>query len=608
MQEKTPNALTALLKRLFAGAQNDDSAVVMPLGSASNVIQQTRTYYTQNPSDIPQANFSTSADEVFISDTLPADRLSRYQLFELMAQSPTISAALAIHVWHALAPDRLSGKCFKYAPNDINDAAAQKICDELNDDLQTKLQAILPSIALMMCIYGVAYVRPHPQTGIGIVQFDNSFFTLPHFIREFCKGNEPAGFAGEYLLDPVSKRRVLAKPWDMLVFKNPMWTPKRSEIPTDGRGYNLMAKPEEAEVTENLNRGNSFLEYSLEAWSSLNAALASMKATRNNAAKIDRLIAVATGNLSPAQGANFINGLGQHLKRNQDAVSAMAQNGNVTPSVLNHFIPVQADGKGGITIDTQSTSADISGIEDIMLHLRRLAGSLGIDASMLGWQDSMSGGLGEGGFLNVSIQAAQRAEWIRMAATKFVMDAAAIHMAWKRNEGYPDGVPYHAEFNSLNTAIAEQEASEQEGRANFISVLVQNIIEILESPQMANSDTLHQWLFAENMKMPPELVDKIFKELNETAEPAPAVATPERPRDNALFESAMPAPDLSRLPLRANNRDAPYQPLPSHLYPSEAEANAAYDLSVKFDKTRLPRDFGSEASKAADIAALNQML
>ena len=66
-------------------------------------------------------------------------------------------------------------------------------------------------------------------------------------------------------------------------------------------------------------------------------------------------------------------------------------------------------------------------IEDVILHARMLAGALGVDLSMLGFADQLSGGLGEGGFFRVSAQAAERARIIRVALADFFNHIIDIH-------------------------------------------------------------------------------------------------------------------------------------------------------------------------------------
>lgn len=521
--ETKESAISRLLKKVFPGAAKSDrmSTNGVPLAGSSAVIQRTGINYYSNDNN-KDAQLSATGDAISVNAMLPLDRMMRYAELEQMAQSPTISAILAIHISNALSIDKKSGRAFNLVPKDVSDKGTQKLCDDLMAELGEKLHEGLPSWALVMAIFGVCYVRPHSEEGKGIVAFENSFYTLPHFIQEYRRGAQPAGYTGDYLLDPTNKQRVMGMPWDLIPMKVPFYVPNRKIMPT-GSGYtaySLLTPIADAPLVETQDYGTSFLLNCYEPWLNLQDALRALKATRNNAAKIDRLIAVAMGNLDPVNGARFINNLGQHMKRNQDAIAQRAHNSNMQPSVLNHFIPVNGDGKGGITIDTQQTPSDINGIEDVMFHLRQLCAAGGVDATLLGWADQMAGGLGEGGWLSTAIQAAQRAEWIRMAAEALILRAIDIHLAWKTGKVYPvEDRPYKVEFNSLNTAIQETELAEQDGRANFISVVVTILDQIVQNPKLENSNTLMQYLFGEQMKLPAETIEKIFKEFASAPKP-----------------------------------------------------------------------------------------
>lgn len=512
MKQPRSNNPVAVLKRLMRGYNAGDSTTNIPMiTSRRGVVSRSvlpGIYDEQN------AGFSSASDSMSASFVMPSDRMSRYALFDQMMRSPIVSSALNIHVSSALSIDKKSGLCFNLTPLDPTDTETLNRCKEMMNDLGEMLNVGLPSWAIIMATFGVSYIRPYAKEGKGILSFESSYYTLPHFISEFYRGGDLAGFTGDYLLDPKTYQRVLAKPWDMVMMKNPYWIPDVNDRPmiNGSAGYSLLQEPAYRALSETQNYGISFLEYSYEAYINLCDSLRAMKAARRNSATVDRVIAMTTDELDPVNAAHHLRNVSQSLKRSMDEVARMSRNGNTMPTVLNHLIPVSG-AKGGVTFDTQQIPVDISGIEDVMFNLRQLCASVGSDASLMGWSDQMSGGLGEGGWAQTAIQAAQRGLWIRNAAQTAILRIIDIHSAFKYGKVYQhNNRPFRVEFNSNNNAIQAENDRERESNINFISALVGILDAMQNNPKLAGSPTLMSSLLSDSLKMPVETVNKIYKE------------------------------------------------------------------------------------------------
>ncbi|ENZ7366490.1 TPA: phage portal protein [Escherichia coli] len=531
-KDKNKGFLSALKKAFNGGDVTPADPVVFTSGHsvvARSGLSALRPGILGSNSD----GMTSEADSISLSAELPGERLQKYNILETMAKSPTISTALNIHIAHALAPSKKTGQAFILSPKDGSDAEAISRCEELTADLGAMINDGLPSWAMIMAIFGVSYVRPYAEQGRGITGIESSYYTLPHFVQEFYRGSQLVGFSGDYILDTHSLRRVITEPWNLVSMKNPYWTPQHKVIPVSygTKGYSLLSDQADKPLMETQNYGTSFLEYSYEPYLNLCASLAALKSTRNNAAKIDRLIALTTNTLDPVNAANYTRGVSQALKRHSDLVAQRSINANAIPTVLNHLIPVMGDGKNGITIDTQSIPADISGIEDVMFHLRQLAASLGIDATMLGWADQMSGGLGEGGWQQTAIQAALRANWIRQAAQRTIYRLLDIHLAYKYGKVYTEtNRPYDVQFNSMNTAIQEEENRELDARANFVAVISQIMDQIQNNPKLAGSDAFMRYLFTEQLHIDDDTLNTMIKEFKANES--------EQNNEHGMYESA----------------------------------------------------------------------
>jgi len=105
-------------------------------------------------------------------------------------------------------------------------------------------------------------------------------------------------------------------------------------------------------------------------------------------------------------------------------------------------------------------------IEDIMLHARLLAGTLGIDLSMLGFADQLSGGLGDGGFFRMSAQIAESSRVIRASMADFLTDLIDKHMLYKYGKCWTNA---NSSFQlNYYGSISAFESERQQTRSNAV--------------------------------------------------------------------------------------------------------------------------------------------
>ena len=440
---------------------------------------------------------------------LPTDRAARYAILHLMAEDPTIDAAIKMHVSNALsakqdtgeyvyielrrtldAEDREEGTGPVDAVLTDNPAIGptafsrkgnpkpQEVVDGLNGLLSESLRADLLEWARKTIVYGICPVRVYGAPGVGITSLRCDFYTHPRFVTRYEKGGRVAGYTSAWQsAAPGGLKGIeLLPPWYYVCFEIPEKDDDDLVEPVrvGGLPIDLSCPDTNSEaIYESQAYGNSLIAKAYGPWMDLLSAICSLSMSRRNAARLERIIGISTGKLDPERAARYINMISEQISSSSaEAERGSWLKGNVQ-TVANHFVPVFGE-KGRIQIDAVQGTPDINALEDVNFYVKRLGGALGVDPSLLGFGDMLSGGLGDGGFFRVSVLAAVKANLIRAAIREGLNQICQIHCAYRYGKVYVPGTePWSIRFNSVSSAIEREEAETQEKLAGIAGGIVQ---------------------------------------------------------------------------------------------------------------------------------------
>ena len=158
-----------------------------------------------------------------------------------------------------------------------------------------------------------------------------------------------------------------------------------------------------------------------------------------------------------------------------------------------------------------------------MFHVKRLSSSLGVDPSLIGFGDMLSGGLGEGGYLRLSLIAAIKSNALRHAIRNGLEELFCIHVAMKHGKYFlPGQRPWRIVFNSVSTAMEREEQENQESRLNY-ATLTATLAQIVD-PEFSKVDwnALNNYLWTDILRVDEEKFKGIFPKLIKPVQPESA--------------------------------------------------------------------------------------
>jgi hypothetical protein len=226
--------------------------------------------------------------------------------------------------------------------------------------------------------------------------------------------------------------------------------------------------------------GGSFLTDAETQFNNFQAAMMGLVGQRVLDSVDESIFTAQVNGMTTEQRQTFLASIKSMLLKSKQVAEDAVKSGQPVLQRIRHILPVWAEKQVMSMQALNSSGGSGSGragnitIEDVMYHAKLLSGALGIDISMLGFADLMSGGLGDGGFFRTSAQSAERSRCIRVSLTEFFNHIIDVHLIHKTGRTF--GVnerPWQVNFFGTISALETERQKTQLDAANTTMLMVQ---------------------------------------------------------------------------------------------------------------------------------------
>jgi hypothetical protein len=350
-------------------------------------------------------------------------------------------------------------------------------------------------VAYTGAVFGDAYARIYSDSR-GVIDLYVDEMVRPPLVQPFERGARTVGFAVS--IGERNFQRLDASQMARLKMPRTQWVPQ----------YGVVEKALRLALTEDDidslplmpgMAGGSLLYNAEEAYDNLSASLLGLVGQRWMDSIDEQMVGVNLESMTLEQQARFMESVKGMLQVSKLRAEQAVSTGRPVMERIRHIIPVFNEKQittVGPSNGGQPGRASSISIEDVMLHARLLAGALGVDLSMLGFADQLSGGLGEGGFFRVSAQAAERARIIRVALEEFFNNIIDIHTMRRYGMVFdPKERPWDINFFGSISALEAEKQRTRNDAMNAGMLLVQSMQMLKEAG--ATKEILSEFLVKE---------------------------------------------------------------------------------------------------------------
>lgn len=359
------------------------------------------------------------------------NRQQIYQKRIEMVADPIISTALRLHVTAALGGHETSGDVVFLEANPAfkDDKAKQKMVEEIRSDLCPIFNRIAYTAGFNAAGFGDAFGRVYCDGKRGVVDVLVDEIVHPAMVTAYERGNTTVGFV--VASGPRFTERLDLMQMTRLKMPRMVYIPQVRAVE---KSIRLALKENDINQLPLLPSliGGSFLDSAEGPYDDLSSALVGLVGQRVLDSMDESMLTVNMDGMTKEQRKSYMTNLKNIFtaskKRAEEAIAARKP---FLQRIYN-LLPVYGDKQltavaGSLTGGGGRGQSGTISIEDVLFHAKLLAAALGIDLSMLGFAELLSGGLGDGGFFRTSAQAAERSRLLRVGLTEFFNHIIDIH-------------------------------------------------------------------------------------------------------------------------------------------------------------------------------------
>ncbi len=443
------------------------------------------------------------------------NRSQLYMKYQFMMQEGLISTALRNNVQMALGGHETTGETIFMEPKPGISSADKKMLEELKGVVH-----LLNESAHAMCYnaagFGDSYARTYTVPKVGIVAFEHESI-LPPLVQPY----EELGRTVGYVVSLGDKIQSRLSHMDMVRLKMPRmgFVPQMKAI-ENAQKTNLDAKDLRDIIPLPSLVGGSLLQNAEEDFDNLYAALRGLVGQRINASIQEVLLALNLADTTKEQRKKIVENTSKMILAMKERAEKQVSEGIYSTSRNFNIMPTWGEKQLTQVSDIQSGATGQGlGVEDVLFHAKKLAGTLGTDISMLGFADQLSGGLGEGGFNRTSSQGAERARMLRTSYTKMANDTIDRHMMAKYGKCWSENDrPYTINFYGSIAALEAEKQISSERAMNKAAVLVQVLAQMRE---VGMDQKTNSYVLAKTAELDQEQADTLAKGLANAKPPVP---------------------------------------------------------------------------------------